>query len=175
MDDITAVRQAVDRMLVGELEPMLDLLAENVAFEVAIVGDTPIRLTDSGKESVLDYFSKLGGLVSFRQMDYSARGEHLIAWGKESFTLENCELEGGCEFALVFDVTDGLITRLVVVEDVPAFIRQPYPSTTFFSPSSIMPQFFSEWERASSLRLLSCVRETRVPFPSAESCMVTVW
>jgi hypothetical protein len=62
-------------------------------------------------------------VVTFWQLDYTARGDQLIAWGKESFTIENCEIEGGCEFALVFDVAAGLITRLLVVEDLPSFIR----------------------------------------------------
>ena len=47
----------------------------------------------------------------------------MIAWGKESFTVEGCGLEGGCEFALVFELADGVITRLLVVEDLPAFVR----------------------------------------------------
>jgi len=175
MNDMAAVRRAVDRLLLGDLEPMLDLLSEDAAFCVAVGGDEPICLEDSGKQPVVDYFTALGGLVTFWQMDYSARGDQLIAWGKESFTLENCELEGECEFALVFDLSDGAITRFTVVEDLPAFIRQPYSSTNFFSPPSIMPQFFSEWERASSVGLLSCVRETRVPPPSADNMMVTVW
>jgi hypothetical protein len=122
--DTIELRRAVDRILLGDLDPMLDLLAEDVEFCVAVGGDTPICLDDSGKQPVVDYFTALGGLVTFWQMDYTARGDQLIAWGKESFTIENCEIEGGCEFALVFDVSDeGVITRLLMVEDLPSFIR----------------------------------------------------
>ena len=102
---------------------MLELLAEDVAFCVVVGGDTPVCLDGSGRQAIVDYFTALGGLVTFWQMDYTARGEQLIAWGKEGFTIETCELEGGCEFALVFDVSEGLITRLLVVEDLPSFIR----------------------------------------------------
>lgn len=123
MNDMAAVRQAVDRILLGELEPMLELLAEDITFCVASGGDEPVCLEDSGKQPVVDYFIQLGGLVTFWQMDYTGRGDQLIAWGRESFTIENCELEGGCEFALVFDLWENLITRFMVVEDLPAFIR----------------------------------------------------
>ena len=123
MNDTIELRRAVDRILLGELEPILDLLADDVAFCVAVGGDTPICLDDSGKQPVVDYFTALGGLVTFWQMDYTPRGDQLIAWGKESFTVENCHMEGGCEFALVFDVSDGLITRFLVVEDLRSFIR----------------------------------------------------
>ncbi len=128
MNDTIELRQAVDRILLGDLDPMLDLLAEDVEFCVAVGGDEPICLEDSGKQAVVDYFSALGGLVTFWQMDYTARGDQLIAWGKESFTIENCALEGGCEFALVFDVSQDLITRFLVVEDLRSFILAGSPS-----------------------------------------------
>jgi ketosteroid isomerase-like protein len=123
MNDMAAVRQAVDRLLLGDFEPMLELLAEDAVFCVAVSGDEPVCLEDFGKQPVADYFAALGSLVTFWQMDYTARGDQLIAWGKESFTIENCELEGGCEFALVFDLSEGLVSRLMVVEDLPDFIR----------------------------------------------------
>ena len=124
MTDTTELRMAVDRILLGDLEPMLGLLADDVEFCIAVGGDEPICLDESGTQPVVDYFSALAGLVTFWQMDYTARGDQLIAWGRESFTIERCELEGGCEFALLFDLADGLITRFVVVEDLPSFIRE---------------------------------------------------
>jgi hypothetical protein len=123
MNDAAAVRSAVDRLLLGDLEPIRDRLAPDVSFCVAVGGDTPICLEDSGEQPVVDYFTALGGVVTFWQLDYTARGDQLIAWGKESFTIENCDIEGGCEFALVLDVAAGLITRFLVVEDLPSFIR----------------------------------------------------
>jgi len=124
MNDVAEVRQAVDRILAGDLAQMLDLLADDVEFCVAVGGDTPFCLEDPGKQPVVDYFTALGGLVTFWQMDYTMRGDQLIAWGRESFTIERCEFQGGCEFALVFDVSHGQIIRFLVVEDLPSFIRE---------------------------------------------------
>jgi hypothetical protein len=123
MTDTTELRRAVDRMLLGDLDPMLDLLDDDVEFCVAVGGDTPMCLEDSGPQPVVDYFTALGGLVTFWQMDYTARSDQLIAWGKEHFTIQTCEIEGGCEFALVFDLAGDRITRFLVVEDLPAYIR----------------------------------------------------
>jgi hypothetical protein len=123
MEDLTAVRQAVDRILRGDIDPMIGLLAEDAAFCVAVTGEEPVCLEEWGRQPVQDYFSALGGLVTFWQLDYTYRGDQLIAWGQESFTIENCHLEGGCEFALVLDLLDGAISRLLVVEDLPSFIR----------------------------------------------------
>jgi hypothetical protein len=130
MNDTIQLRRAVDRILLGDLDPMLDLLAEDVEFCVAVGGDEPICLDDSGKQPVVDYFTALGGLVTFWQMDYTARSDQLIAWGKESFTIENCAIEGECEFALVFDISEGVITRFLVVEDLPSFILAGSHSTS---------------------------------------------
>jgi hypothetical protein len=123
MNDMTAVRRAVGPLLAGALGPLLDLLAEDVEFEVAGGGDVPSCRKDSGKQPVAEYFSALGGLTAFWQMDYTATGQQLIAWGNESFTVEHCELEGGCEFALVFDLSEGVISRLLVIEDLPSYMR----------------------------------------------------
>jgi hypothetical protein len=130
MNDMTAVRRAVDRLLAGALGPMLDLLAENVEFEVASGGDVPRCRKDSGKQPVVDYFTALGGLVAFWQIDYTATSGQVIAWGKESFTVEHCGLEGGCEFALVFDLSESMITRFLVIEDLASFIRGVHKSRT---------------------------------------------
>ena len=122
LDEMTAVRRAVDGLLGGDLDPLLGLLAEDVEFEVA-GGEEPGSTKESGAHAVAEYFGALGGMVAFWQLDYSASGEQVIAWGKESFLLDRSGLEGGCEFALVFDLSDGRITRLQVIEDLPAFIR----------------------------------------------------
>lgn len=124
MDDMSAVRRAVDQLLEGDLGPMLDLLAEDVEFEMATGGDAPDCKEESGRQAVADYFTALGGLVAFWQMDYTASGEQVIAWGKESFTVEHCEVRGGCDFALVFELAEGMVTRFVVIEDLPWFIRR---------------------------------------------------
>lgn len=123
MDEMTGLRQAVDQLLAGRVEPLLGMLAEDVEFKVAEAGDVPERWTGSGAQEVADYFSELGGLTAFWQIDYGAADGQVIAWGKESFTVQGTGLEGECEFALVFEVADGLIERLVVIEDLPSFVR----------------------------------------------------
>ena len=122
MDDMTAVRQAVDCLLGGDIEPLLNLLPDNVEFEVVSGGDECGHSTDLGQQAVADYFTALGGLVAFWQIDYAVRADQVIAWGKESFTIEGSGLEGRCEFALVFDLSRGMITRLQVIEDLGSFM-----------------------------------------------------
>jgi len=137
MDDLTVVRGAVQQLLAGELAPLLDLLADDVAFEVADGGGADEFSRDSGRQAVQDYFTALGGLTAFWQLDYTAAGDQVIAWGKERFTIEGCGVEGACEFALVFDLDDGAITRLLVVEDLRSFVRGVAANHSSELPSSI--------------------------------------
>lgn len=123
MDDMTAVRRAVDRLLDGDPGPLLDLLAEDVELEVHDGGVAPEHRVDRGKQAVADHFTGLGELVAFWQIDYGATDGQVIAWGKESFTLEPCDLEAECDFALVFDLVEGRIVRLLVIEDLLSYLR----------------------------------------------------
>ena len=119
MGELTAVRGAVDCLVSGALAPLIELLANEVEFEVASGGDAPGCRKHSGRQAVADYFDALGDLPAFWRMDeYSAIDGRVIAWGDESFTLEGCELEGATEFALVFDLRHGRVTRLLVIEDL---------------------------------------------------------
>lgn len=139
-DDISAVRQAVDRLLAGDLDPLLGLLAHDVRLEVADGGDAAEIARDSGPRAVAGYFTALGGVTAFWQLDYTAAGEQVIAWGKERFTIETCELEAACEFALVFDLEDGTVTRLLVVEDLRAFVRgatTPHSAESMGRPAEV--------------------------------------
>jgi hypothetical protein len=124
MDYMTAVRQAVNRLLGGDLGPILDLLAEDVEFEVVGGGDPAETRKGSGKQAVAEHFGALGELVAFWQIDYGVLDGQVIAWGKESFTLEGSGLEGGCEFALVFDLSGDRIVRFRVIEDLSSFYRR---------------------------------------------------
>ena len=116
-DDVAAVRRAVDHLLAGALEPMLDLLATDVKFEVVPAGESPGRTTSWGRRPVAEYFTSLGELVAFWQIDCTTAGGQVIAWGKEQFVVEHSGLEGGCDFALVFELSGGTITRFLVIED----------------------------------------------------------
>jgi hypothetical protein len=112
----------VDQLLDGRLGPLLELVAEDVEVEVAGGGDVPGSSMGSGTQVVVNYFTGLGALTAFWQIDYGAVDGQVIAWGKESFRIQGCGLEGEREFALVFDLSDGRIIRLLVIEDMPSFV-----------------------------------------------------
>jgi len=117
VDDLTAVRRAVDRLLGGSSSELLDLLADEVELDVTPGGRMASRSRGSGKQTVADYFAALGALVAFWQVEYTARGRRVIVQGTEAFTIQPLGLEGACEFALMFELSGGLVSRLQVIED----------------------------------------------------------
>jgi ketosteroid isomerase-like protein len=120
VDNLALVRGILDRMLPsGDLRPLLDGLADDVVLTVATPDDGPDTYHGAGKAAVLDYFGNLVDLFAFWRVTYSSRGARVLVRGEERFTLQPSGLEAHGEFALLFDLRDGLITRFLVVEDPP--------------------------------------------------------
>src|SRR4051812_32901835 len=108
MDNTAIVKRLVDRIvLAADLDPVLHMVAGDLSFKVAIPGAMPICFADSGKQSMIDYFKALGGIVTFWRLEYFAEGNHVVAVGKERFTIETGDLAADSDFALVFDVHNG--------------------------------------------------------------------
>jgi hypothetical protein len=127
MDNTAVVKRFVDRVLLADgLDPVLHLLADDLSFKVAVPGSPPMGFGNAGKRGVVDYFEALGGIVTFWQVEYLARGDQMIAVGKERFTTRNA-LTADTDFALVFDVHHGLITGMLVVEDLTWFLQDGTP------------------------------------------------
>lgn len=117
-DNLALVKGVLDHMLLsGDLRPLLDGLADDVVFTVATPDDGPDTYHGAGKAAVLDYFVNLVDLFGFWRVTYSSCGACVLVRGEESFTLQPSGLEVHGEFALLFDLHDGLITRLLAVED----------------------------------------------------------
>jgi ketosteroid isomerase-like protein len=118
VDNLALVKGILDRMLPsGDLRPLLDGLADDVVFTVATPEDGPDTYQGAGKAAVRDYFVNLVYLFAFWRVTYSSSGARVLVRGEESFILQPSGLEVHGEFALLFDLREGLITRLLVVED----------------------------------------------------------
>jgi hypothetical protein len=70
----------------------------------------------TSKAAVLDYFEPLGDLITFWRARYSWRGARVVVLAEESFTIQPAGLAVRSELELIFDLRDGLITRLSIVE-----------------------------------------------------------
>jgi ketosteroid isomerase-like protein len=121
VDNMTVVKDILDRMLPsGDLRPLLDGLADDAVFAVAAPGGGPVMPESTGKAAARDYFATLGDLVTFWRVKVSGNDARVMVQVEESFTVQPGGLPAHSEYALLFDLRDGLITRLLVVEGSPA-------------------------------------------------------
>jgi ketosteroid isomerase-like protein len=121
VDNLALVQDILERMLPSaDLEPLLDHLADDVAFAVTAPDGGPALHRGRGKAAVREYFAALGDLIAFWQVKSSWSGGRVVVVAEERFTLQPCDLAVQSEVALVFEVRNERITRLLVVEDPPA-------------------------------------------------------
>jgi ketosteroid isomerase-like protein len=116
--NLELIRDILDRMQAGDVRPLGERLAPDAAFSVAGPDGCLSPHLGDGKQAALDYFAALGDIMTFWRVRYSGGGERVIVLGEERFTTQPAGLEADAEFALLFDIRGGLITQLVVIEDL---------------------------------------------------------
>ena len=111
MSNVALVTRAVEGIVRQDLRPLRELTAEAATLRVAGEGER------RGREAVAGYFASLGGIVTFWDVRVRERGTRVEVLGRERFTTTG-GITGETDFALLFDVHDGAITGLRVVEDL---------------------------------------------------------
>ena len=92
-------------------------LADDVVFEVTPPGEAE-TVEARGPDSVVDYFTALGDIVSFWRVHCYGDGERVVAVGSERFTVPRYGVTLGGDFALLLQVCGDRITRFFIIEDL---------------------------------------------------------
>jgi ketosteroid isomerase-like protein len=107
-------------------QPLIDHLADDVVFKATIPDGTPISGEFRGKQAVVDHLVRLGDILEFRQerpREFFGHGERVVFLGKESVEIKKSGVTvPDSEYATVLDLHDGLITRLLVIQDLSAVV-----------------------------------------------------
>jgi uncharacterized protein len=114
------IRSAVESK---RFRPLFDYLADDVEFNVMLVASAPTSGERRGKQAVIDYFTSAEdslGSSPRRSTDVIRSDERVVVVGDHSFRLEQTGMAVRNEYAFVFDVRDGLITRLLIHQDLSA-------------------------------------------------------
>ena len=98
-----------------DFQPFYDALADDVEHKLS-VGEL------RGKQAVVDYFERGDETVDFRPFDkpleYYGGGDRAVIVGDETFKVRESGVTHRAEWAWVVDVRDGLITRIVEIQDL---------------------------------------------------------
>jgi uncharacterized protein (TIGR02246 family) len=111
---------------------LLDHLADDVVFKATIPEHTPISGEFRGKQAVADYFARLDQVAVFHQerpQQYIADGDRVVVLGDDSFEIRANGTTAHSEYATIVDYRDGLITSILIIQDLTA-IADAYRTTT---------------------------------------------
>jgi ethanolamine utilization protein EutQ len=105
----------------GDLSPFFDALAENVVFKLPL-GEL------CGKQAVIDYFVHASDTLEFEPFEvpteYFGDGDRVVMLNEETFTVKASGVTHRAAWAWVIDVHDGLITRIVHIQDLSGVAEQ---------------------------------------------------
>jgi len=119
-DNVAFIRRLLDPMLeTGDVRLLLDHVPANVRFAVRAPGRVT-TLRSTGTADIARYFESLGDLLRFWQATYASSDAGVVAHIEESYVLQPAGCAVRSELALVFELSNGVITGLLVVEDAAA-------------------------------------------------------
>jgi len=117
-DAVALLRSIYDPLERGEshdLQPFFDAMADDVVLETSVGG---VR----GKQAVIGYFAHAAAALEFnifvRPLEYFGDGNRVVQVGGEIFTVKETGATHEAEWAWVFDVHDGRITRILAIMDL---------------------------------------------------------
>ncbi|WP_257458849.1 nuclear transport factor 2 family protein [Archangium lipolyticum] len=111
--------EEMDRVM--DAKPLLDHMAEDVVWKVTIPDGTPLSGEFRGKQAVIDYYSRLPEIAEFHQerpQEFIDHGDQVIVLGDDSFLVKKTGKTFRSEYAVVTDFHQGLITRMVVIQNL---------------------------------------------------------
>lgn len=121
IDNVALLRSVFGPLERGEsrdIQPFFDLFADDVVFKTA-AGQA------RGKEAVLRYFANAAAALEFNQfvkpLEYYGEGNRVVMLGYETVTVKETGATHEGEYAFVFDLRDGVITRAVNIQDLSGF------------------------------------------------------
>jgi ketosteroid isomerase-like protein len=107
----------------GDVPGLLRLLDEDVDWHIKGPASVPYFGPRRGHEGALDFFGKLGASVEFERFapeDFIAGGDKVVVTGGERGRVRATGKSFEIEWALVFTLRDGKITRFRSYEDTAA-------------------------------------------------------
>ena len=117
-DAVALLRSIYDPLERGEsddFQPFFDALADDVVLTTS-VGEA------RGKQAVIGYFANGAATMEFnpfvRPLEYFGDGNRVVQVGGEIFTVKETGATHEAEWAWVFDVHDGRITRILSIMDL---------------------------------------------------------
>jgi ketosteroid isomerase-like protein len=113
-ENTTLVQQAYGHFQSGEIPAVLDLLSEDVEWLSPELEGVPLARNWHGREQVGQFFQTLSDTQEARQFEpreFVAQGDKVVALGHYAWHVKSTGREWESDFAHVFTVHDGSVTK----------------------------------------------------------------
>ena len=111
-DNSAVVLQAYSNFKTGNIEALLDLVADDVEWELPETANVPFTGKFTGRAGVADFFASVGAnqdALQFEPREIVAQGDKVVSLGRYLWRIKATNREFGSDFAHVFTIREGKI------------------------------------------------------------------
>jgi uncharacterized protein len=108
------VMQAYDKFKRGDIPGLIDMMSDDIEWVLDAVENVPFTGARRGKEQVGEFFSLLGEMqhpLQFEPREFIAQDDKVVALGHYAWSVKSTDRVFECDWAEVFTVQNGKITR----------------------------------------------------------------
>lgn len=112
-ENIEVVQKAYQNFKSGSIPELLELLTDDVTWQLPEIENVPFGGLREGREQVAGFFASLADAqepVTFEPREFVAQNDKVVALGRYTWRVKSTEREYGGDWAHVFTVRDGRIS-----------------------------------------------------------------
>ena len=106
------VRKTYELFNSGDIETLLGMYADDISWETPLVENTPLGGKINGRESLVDFFTRLGETEEFsvfEAKEFIAQGDKVVVIGNFVSRVKSTNKQFASDFAHIVTVADGKI------------------------------------------------------------------
>lgn len=122
-ENIEVVQKAYQSFKTGNIPALLNLLTDDVRWQLPEIENVPFGGLREGREQVAGFFATLGDSqesLSFEPREFVAQNDKVVALGRYTWRVKTSGREYGGDWAHVFTVRDGRISGFQEYTDTAA-------------------------------------------------------
>jgi len=105
-------QQAYDNFKKGDIQALLNLMSDDIIWELPEIEDVPIAGSRSGRDAVGEFFAMVArdqDVIVFEPREFVAEGDKVVALGHYQWRVRDTDREFATDFVHVFTVRNGKI------------------------------------------------------------------
>jgi uncharacterized protein len=105
-------QQAYDNFKKGDIQALLNLMSDDIIWELPEIEDVPIAGSRSGRDAVGEFFAMMArdqDVIVFEPREFVAEGDKVVALGHYQWRVRDTDREFATDFVHVFTIRNGKI------------------------------------------------------------------